>query len=188
MDQAGDFEGGEGIGEAVEVVDPGGVLEAEAVLTEQGGLERQALGVGAGQGTEVAEFGFTCPKATAKATQARAWSGCRSTRCSRIRTARGNSRSSFGAMPRFRSWLEESGVWVRASSSHWTRSRTWPRWQRAMAASTGLIRSGHGGSYQPSSGGPRVSEPWRAFLFERICDSLHDHRETPSANAQRIFA
>lgn len=55
MDQAGDFEGGQGRGEAVEVVDPGRVLEAEAVLTEQGGLERQALGVGAGQGTEVAD-------------------------------------------------------------------------------------------------------------------------------------
>jgi hypothetical protein len=59
VDQAGDFEGRQGIGEAVEVVDPGGVQEAETVLTEQGGLEHQALGVGAGQGTEVAEyFGF----------------------------------------------------------------------------------------------------------------------------------
>jgi hypothetical protein len=55
VDQAGDFEGGEGIREAVEVVDLGGVLEAEAVLTQQGGLERQALGVGAGQGTEVTD-------------------------------------------------------------------------------------------------------------------------------------
>jgi hypothetical protein len=45
MDQAGDFESGEGLGETVEVVDPGGVLEAEAVLTEQGGLEGEALGV-----------------------------------------------------------------------------------------------------------------------------------------------
>jgi hypothetical protein len=68
VDQAGDFERGEGIREAVKVVDPGGGVEAETVLTEQGGLERQALGVGAGQGAEVAEFGFTCPKATAKAT------------------------------------------------------------------------------------------------------------------------
>lgn len=56
MDQAGDFEGGEEIGEAVEVVDPGGLVEAETVLAEQGGLEREALGVGAGQGAEVAEF------------------------------------------------------------------------------------------------------------------------------------
>lgn len=50
MYQAGDFEGGEGNREAVEVVNPGGVLEAETVLTEQGGLERQPLGVGAGNG------------------------------------------------------------------------------------------------------------------------------------------
>jgi len=55
VDQAGYFEGRKGIGEAVEVVDPGRVLEAETVLTQQGGLKRQALGVGAGQGTEVAD-------------------------------------------------------------------------------------------------------------------------------------
>jgi hypothetical protein len=53
MDQASDFKGGLGIREAVEVVDPGGVLEAETVLTQQGGLERQASGVRAGQGPEV---------------------------------------------------------------------------------------------------------------------------------------
>lgn len=41
MDQAGDFEGGEGIGETVEGVDAGGVLESETVLTEQGGPKCQ---------------------------------------------------------------------------------------------------------------------------------------------------
>jgi hypothetical protein len=51
MDEAGDFDGGEGIGEVVEVVDPGGVLEAETVLTPQGSLKSEALAVGAGEGT-----------------------------------------------------------------------------------------------------------------------------------------
>lgn len=44
MDQAGDFESDQGIGEAVDSVDAGGVLESESVLTEQGSLEGEALG------------------------------------------------------------------------------------------------------------------------------------------------
>jgi hypothetical protein len=50
MDQEGDFEGSQGVGEAVETVVAGGVLESKAVLTKQGGLEGEALGVGAGEG------------------------------------------------------------------------------------------------------------------------------------------
>jgi hypothetical protein len=41
MEQAGDFEAGLGIGEVVEVVDPGGVLEAEAGLNGHGGEARR---------------------------------------------------------------------------------------------------------------------------------------------------
>lgn len=41
MDQAGDFECGEGIGEPVEIVDPGGVLETEAGLNGHGGEARR---------------------------------------------------------------------------------------------------------------------------------------------------
>jgi hypothetical protein len=55
MDQAGDFESDQGIGEAVDSVDAGRVLEAETVLTQQGRLEGEALGVGTGQGTEVTD-------------------------------------------------------------------------------------------------------------------------------------
>jgi hypothetical protein len=37
MNQEGNFMGGAGIGEAVETVDPDGVVDSEAVLTDQGG-------------------------------------------------------------------------------------------------------------------------------------------------------
>ena len=55
VDEAGDLEGGQGFGEAFETMDAGGIGQREAVLTQEGGLEGEALGVGWGEGLQAVD-------------------------------------------------------------------------------------------------------------------------------------